>query len=392
MQIAANINTGTDETELSGLGVLQVLPRLNMGGAERSAVDIALAVARAGGRSFVASAGGDMTRELERAGVRHLALPLASKNPFRIRANGGRLADLVRQQGIDIVHARSRAPAWSARHAARSAGAHFITTVHGVYGEGSAFKRRYNRVMAEGERVIANSEFVARHLRAAYGLEDGRLVTIPRGIDEQYFDPARVRGDRMADLARRWRLPDGAMIVLMPGRVSRRKGQRHLIEALARLDRPDLLAVILGSSGEHRSYARELLELVRARGMEGRVRLVEDCPDMPAAYMLADVVVSAADKPEAFGRVLVEAQAMGRPVIATDHGGARETVLAGQTGWLLPPGDVAALAATIAEALALDTETRLAVAEAARHHVLEHYTLARMNGATLRLYRSLAGR
>ncbi|MCW5729802.1 MAG: glycosyltransferase family 4 protein [Alphaproteobacteria bacterium] len=392
MQIAANINTGTDETELSGLGVLQVLPRLDMGGAERSAVDIALAVARAGGRSFVASAGGDMTRELERAGVRHLALPLASKNPFRIRANGGRLADLVRQEGIDIVHARSRAPAWSARLAARSAGAHFVTTVHGVYGEGNAFKRRYNRVMAGGERVIANSEFVARHLRTAYGLEDGRLVTIPRGIDEQHFDPARVRGDRMADLARRWRLPDGAMIVLMPGRVSRRKGQRHLIEALARLDRTDLVAVILGSAGEHRAYARELLDLVRARGMEERVRLVEDCADMPAAYMLADVVVSAADKPEAFGRVMVEAQAMGRPVIATDHGGARETVLAGQTGWLLPPGDVEALAATIAEALTLDTETRLAVAEAARHHVLEHYTLARMNGATLRLYRSLVGR
>lgn len=392
MQNSANLSTGSGETELAGLGILQVLPRLDMGGAERSAIDIAVAVARAGGRSFVASAGGDMTRELDRAGVRHLPLPLASKNPFRIRANGGRLAELVRREAIDIVHARSRAPAWSARMAARMTGAHFVTTVHGVYDEGGAFKRFYNRVMAEGERVIANSEFVARHLRDVYGLREGRLVTIPRGIDEQHFDPARVRGDRMAELARRWRLPDDAFVVLMPGRISRRKGQRLLIEALARLGRPDLVAVIVGSSDEHRGYARELLAQVAQRGLEGRVRVVEDCADMPAAYMLADVVVSASEKPEAFGRVMVEAQAMGRPVIATDHGGAQETVLAGQTGWLLPPGDVDALAAAIGEALALDTETRLAVAEAARHHVLERYTLGRMSGATLGLYRAVAGR
>lgn len=379
-------NTSARTAECSGVSVLQVVPRLVAGGAERSAVDIAIALARAGGRSFVASAGGPMVRELERNGVHHVMLPVDRKNPLVMQANIGRLEQLIRAEGIGIVHARSRAPAWSAKFAASRSGVHFITTFHGIYDRRNPLKRWYNQVMARGERVIANSKFVAQHLQEVYRLPDHRVVTIPRGIDVRNFDPAAVRGERMADLARRWRLPDGATIVLMPARLTRRKGHRVLIDAISRTDRQDVFAVLLGSADGHAAYRGELLQLIAGRGLENRMRLVDHCNDMPAAYMLADVVVCASDLPETFGRVIVEAQAMGKPVIATDHGGARETLLAGQTGWLVPPADAASIAAALQQACDLDRDLRLAVAEAARAHVIEHFTLEQMCARTLAVY------
>jgi len=369
--------------------VLQVLPALVTGGVERSAVDVAAAVARAGWRALVASSGGPMVRELERAGARHFILPLDAKNPITLRRNVTRLAELVRAEGVDIVHARSRAPAWSARAAARRAGAHFVTTFHGTYGHRGLFKRRYNAIMLQGERVIANSAFIAEHIGEVYGAQGEKLITIPRGVDVQRFDPSRVSAERMIKLSTQWQLPDGASVILLPGRLTRWKGQAVLIEALARLKRDDYVALLVGDDQGRHAYRDELLELVRKLGLAGRVRLVGECRDMPVAYMLADVVVSASTDPEAFGRVAAEAQAMGRPVIATDHGGARETVLAGETGWLVPPGDAGALAGALAQALDLDADIRAAVAEAARAHIVDNFTVERMCNATLDLYAEL---
>lgn len=367
--------------------VLQVLPRLVTGGVERGTVDVAAALKAEGWTAIVASAGGPMVRELERAGAVHVTLPLASKNPFVIRANIERLASVIRRFGVDIVHARSRAPAWSARAAARRTGCHFVTTFHNAYGDGSPLKHRYNAVMASGERVIAISNFVGEHVASNYDVPPERLRVIPRGIDVNRFDPGKVQPERLIALMKAWRLPESAPLVLLPGRLTRWKGQLVLIDAIARLNRPELHTVILGSGNAR--YRRELEAAVERTGAAGNFRFIEDSPDMAVAYMLADVVVSASTAPEGFGRVVVEAQAMGRPVIATAHGGALETVRPGETGLLVPPGDAGAMAEAIAATLDLDAGTRLALARHQIAHVREHFSSALMTRRTLDVYEEL---
>jgi len=369
--------------------VLQVLPRLVSGGVERGTIEISAALAAAGWRSYVASAGGKMMHELSRHGGIHLALPLASKNPIVMRRNAARLAALIKEHGIDIVHARSRAPAWSAWMAARRTGRHFVTTFHNVYGDGTRLRRWYNSVMGRGERVIAISHFVAQHVAAVYGVPPERLRVIQRGVDLARFDPQRVSPERLIQLAKKWRLPDDRPIVMLPGRLTRWKGQLDLVAALAELGRRDLLCLVVGSDEGRPAYRQELERTIAARGLGEVFQLVEDCDDMPAALMLADVVVSASNRPEGFGRVIVEAQAMGRPVIATDHGGARETVLPDETGWLVPPREPQALAAAITEALALTPDERAIVAERATTHARTNFDNARMCSETLAVYREI---
>ncbi len=372
--------------------VLQVLPSLGVsGGVERSTIDLTVALVRHGWRALVASAGGPLEHEIRRAGGEHFTLPLDSKNPFRMASNVSRLAALIREQGVDMVHARSRAPAWSARAAAQRSGVLFVTTFHGTYGHAGALKRRYNRIMLQGERVIANSAFIGRHIQSVYGIDESRLVVIPRGVDITRFDPGTVSNERMIQLSTAWRVPDGRPIVLLPGRITRWKGQEVLIDALVKLGRTDVFALLIGDDERRPRYRAELLRKISTLGLEGQVRLVGPCRDMPAAYKLADVVVSASTDPEAFGRVAVEAQAMGRPVIATDHGGSRETVIPGATGWLVPPGDAAALAATLEKALSIGPAARAELAAEARRHVIEHFTVAHMTEPTIALYSDLLG-
>lgn len=370
--------------------VLQVLPALETGGVERTAVDVAAALAAAGVPSFIASAGGRMVREVERAGATHITLPLEAKNPISLRLNSRRLAAVIERHGIGLIHARSRAPAWSARAAAQRTRIPFVTTFAGTYGEDLPGKRLYNSIMASGDRVIANSHFIARHIAERYPQARGRLVTIPRGIDFNLFDPARVGAERVVHLSRQWRLPDGVPVVMLPGRLSRWKGQKVLIEAAAQVKTAEFLCLIVGDDQGRDGYRKELEREIRHRGLAGKVCVLDHCKDMAAAYMLADVVVSASIEPEAFGRIPVEAQAMGRPVIATDHGGAAETVRHGETGWLVPPGDAAALAAAIDAALGLDAATRADLAPYARAHAAATWSLDKMTAATLELYGDLA--
>ncbi|MCF4167731.1 glycosyltransferase family 4 protein [Zavarzinia compransoris] len=369
--------------------VLQVLPALGAGGVERTAVDVAAGLTAAGVETFVASEGGRMVHDLERVGARHITLPLATKNPLRIRANARRLAEAIDAHGIELVHARSRAPAWSARMAARNAGLPFVTTYAGTYNENFPGKRRYNAIMASGDVVIANSHFIAEHVRERYPRAVNRLVTIPRGIDIDLFDPSRVSPERVIAVARNWRLPDGPRVILMPGRLTRWKGQLFLLEALAKLGRRDIVCFIVGDDQGRRKYAREVEETVTRLDLGGVVRIVGHCRDMAAAYMLADVVVAPSLEPEAFGRIPVEGQAMGKPVVVTDHGGFRETVIPGETGLLVPPGDVDALARALGDALALDATARQALAGHARAHVADTWTVARMVRSTIVVYRGL---
>lgn len=368
--------------------VLQVLPSLVSGGAERGTVELAGALVAAGWTSYVASGGGPLEREIARAGATHLSLPLASKNPLVMRRNTVQLIRLIRRLGVDIVHARSRAPAWSACAAARATGRHFVTTFHNAYGARTALKRRYNSVMAQGDRVIAISDFVADHAASVYGVGRDRLRTIPRGVDLEIFDPNRVGAQRIINLACQWRLPDSLPVVMLPGRLTRWKGGLDFIAAIATLGRRDICCVLAGSEQRH-GFRRELEAAIRDNGLAGVFRIVDECRDMPAAYMLTDVVVSASRDPEGFGRIIVEAQAMGRPVVATDHGGARETIVPGTTGWIAPPCDPAAIAAAIGEALALAAHERRQLAERSIAHVAARYTSEAMCARTIRVYEEL---
>ncbi len=367
--------------------VLQVLPRLGAGGGvERGTVEIARAVVEAGGRALVASEGGPLVHDLTRARAEHFKIPAASKNPFVMAANIGRLARLIEAEKVDIVHARSRAPAWSAWAAARRTGTHFVTTFHGTYSHGNFLKRRYNSVMTRGERVIAISGFIAGHVRKIYGVPSERIRVVHRGVDLERFDPKLVTAERVAKLAGDWRLDDGLAVVMLPGRLTRWKGHGVFIDAVADLKRRDIRCLVVGSDQGRTGYRRELESMVHDKGLEEIVRIVDHCDDMPAAYMLTDVVVSASTDPEAFGRVVPEAQALGRPVIATGHGGARETVIENVTGWLTPPGDAAALAAAIEKALALPADQRVRLAAAAIANVTENFSKQAMSDKTLEIY------
>jgi glycosyltransferase involved in cell wall biosynthesis len=370
--------------------VLQVLPALVTGGVERGTVDIAEAVVQAGGRAIVVSAGGPMVTELTRAKAEHVTLPVDSKNPMVIYQNIRRLADLIAAENVDIVHARSRAPAWSAWRAAKATRRPFVTTFHGTYGHGNAVKRWYNSVMVRGERVIAISDFIAGHIRQLYGVPTNRIRVIPRGVDMARFDFDAVRRERVIDLAQRWRLPDGMPVVMLPGRLTRWKGQAVFIDAVERFvkqtGRRDIQCLLVGADQGRAGYRRELETEIEERDLGSIIHVIDDCNDMPAAYMLTDVVVSASTDPEAFGRVIVEAQALGRPVIATDHGGARETVLEGVTGWLVPPGDAEALARAIQLALSIDGEERRRLSARAVANIRANYTKALMCERTLAVY------
>ena len=365
-----------------------MVPSLVSGGVERGTVEVGSALVAAGWKSYVASAGGPMERELARAGVEHIRLPLTAKNPLAIRRNAAALADIIRRYKIDIVHARSRAPAWSAWRAAKKTQRRFVTTFHNVYGDKGALKHWYNSVMARGQRVIAISDFVAEHVASDYGVGPERLRTIPRGVDLHLFDPGRVNGDRVADLAAKWRVPDGFAVVMLPGRLTRWKGGLDLIEAVAKLGRHDVCCLLVGAE-QRAGFRKELEAAIVKHDLIGQFRIVEDCRDIAAAYVLADVVVSASTDPEGFGRTIVEAQAMGRPVIATDHGGARETIVPGNTGWLVPPGDTIALATAIDHALRLDPTARDAFAHRARAHIAHGFTREAMCARYIDVYEEL---
>lgn len=374
-----------------GAVVLQVVPRLDSGGVERGTVEMTEAIASSGGVALVASEGGSMVRAVMRAGGRHHELPLASKNPVRIWRNAAGLARLIREARVDIVHARSRAPAWSALLAARRTGTPFVTTYHAPYGEGLPGKRAYNAVMARGERVIAISAFIARLVTDRHGTDPSRVRVVPRGVDPALFDPGAVSPARVARLAGTWRLPDGARTVMLPGRLSRWKGQDVLIEAMALLADRQVCCVLVGPLEGRDAHARQLERRARQLGVADRLRFAGACNDMPAAFMLADVVVNASTEPEGFGRTVIEGQAMRRPVIATDHGGAAETVEDGVTGWRVSPRDPVALAAAIERALSLSDRERERLGEEARRSVLARYTTAAMQRATLGVYAELLG-
>ncbi len=382
--------------------ILQIIPELDTGGAELSTIEIAGAIEEAGGRAIVLTEGGRLVQRLRDTGAEVRFFPAATKSPIRLLWNAQRMARAIRRDHIDLIHARSRAPAWSALLAARIANVPFVTTYHGAYAERTALKRLYNSVMARGEAVIANSHYTADLIRMRYGTPSSRIHVIYRGVDERTFDPTRVAPARIEALRALWGIGAHERVVLQAARLTAWKGQRVLIEAARLLAAQDLLGdgvVILAGASQGRSgYCAALEQAIDDAGLAGRVRLVGHVDDMAAAFCTAHVAVIASTEPEAFGRTATEAQAMGTPAIATDIGAPPETVRiaprAGEqtaTGWLVPPADAEALAEAIAAALAQTPEERARMGVRARAHVTEAFSLEVMKRETLKVYDSLLG-
>lgn len=382
---------------LSGATILQVIPHLAAGGAERTTIEVTEALTAAGAKSLVASAGGRLEAELARAGGELIRIDtMPTKNPLAINANAGRLARIATERNVSLIHARSRAPAWSALWAARRTKLPFVTTYHGVYKAKGALKRLYNSVMARGDKVIANSDFTAAHIIREHPWAQGRIITIHRGVDIASFSPAAIAAERKAGLAASWGLPLGDdVVILLPARLTGWKGHREAIAAAALLRQqyPEGWRMIFVGDHQGRdAYLAELNGLISANDLGNRVHIVGHCADMPAALAVAGIVIAPSIEPEAFGRVAAEAGAMGVPAIGSSIGAQSEIILDGQTGYITPPADPPSLAAAIIRLIAMGPAGRRIMGETARNRVLERFTTSALQKATLSVYEGLTGR
>ncbi len=375
--------------------LLQVIPAFQSGGVEQTTLDIAAALTSLGGRALVASAGGRLEERLKAVGGVHVTMPLDSKNPAQMVLNGRRLARLIRAEGVSLVHVRSRAPAFSAIWAARRTGVPIVTTYHGVYNAGSSLKRWYNSIMTKGDLTIANSDFTRRHVMAEHGVPEDKVVSVPRGVDLRRFNPDVVEDQRLQALRADWGVaPDeNRLILLLAGRLTRWKGHLLIMQALARLKaetgQDQVLLIMAGDDQGRRAYVHELQAAITNHALQGSVKLVGHVTDMPAAYLVADAALAPSLEPEAFGRTAVEPQAMGRPVLAADHGAVQETVVDGETGWRVEPGDIGAWTLALKALLALEPEQRAAMGQAGRTRVCGLYALETMAERTLALYQKV---
>ncbi|NQY96557.1 MAG: glycosyltransferase family 4 protein [Henriciella sp.] len=380
--------------DLSGQTILQVIPDLSAGGAERTTVEMAEAITGAGGRALVASAGGRLEDALKVAGGELIQMNAASKNPLTIRKNTRLIEAIVADEKVSLIHARSRAPAWSAYVAAKRTETPFVTTYHGAYSGRSGLKKRYNSVMARGDLVIANSKWTAAHVMEIHETPADKIITIPRGVDFAAFDPENVSEERVQTLKLDWQIEagDARLIFVLPGRLTSWKGQSLAIDALGALDaaeRDRIHLVLAGDDQGRKGYVTELEDKIIHHKLGGTVSIVGHTTDMPAAYLAADVVVAPSTRPEAFGRVAAEASAMAKPVIVADHGGQRETVIEGETGTRAEPGSVPALTACIRTLANLRPEARDAMGRAGQAYVREHFSKKQLQTATINVYARL---
>ena len=384
---------------LAGRTILQILPALHSGGAERTCVDIAAALASEGARGLVAASGGRLVSELQAKGGLWAPFPAATKNPIEIMLNISRLTQILKMEQVNLIHARSRAPAWASYYAARRVGIKFVTTYHSSYAASSPIKLQYNSIMASGDMIIANSHYMARRIKELYPAAQDRVTVIPRGIDLSLFCPQQIEPARVQRLRDQWDVAPHERILLMPARLSARKGFETLIDAIKLLLSRGLakdLRVILAGDAHSKSFRKTLEAQLMREDLASFVRCVGHCEDMPAAYLAAACVVAPAIVPEAFGRVGVEAQAMGAPVIISDIGAASEIIPGSSrppaqmaTGWRVPPGNAEALASAIEEALSMRASARQSLAHYAREHVHKNFSIEKMQRATLDVYRSL---
>ncbi len=380
--------------------ILQIVPELDTGGAELSTIEIAEAIVAGGGRALVASEGGDMAAKIGSVGGELIFFPAASKSPWTIWRNARRLQRIVAEENVTLLHARSRAPAWSTYFAAQRTGLPFVTTYHGAYSEKNSLKKRYNEVMAKGDIVIANSKYTSELVQSRYGTPENRLHVIYRGLDPERYDPDAISSERVAKLRSQWNIKAGQRIVLNVARLTHWKGQPVIIEAAQKLKSQgkleNVVFVFAGSHQKHAHYETTLRQKISDSGLNEHFRFAGHVNDVPAALAAAYLSVVASTQPEAFGRAAAEAQAMMCPVISTNIGAPPETVRAqphhpadATTGWLIPPSDSSALANAISEALALTPKAHLAIGSRGRAHVAQNFSLDGMKLKTLEVYDAL---
>ena len=379
--------------------ILHVIPQLHSGGAERTVLELARAIAARGDAVTIATQGGRMDEKAVLSGAAIVKLPMASRNLLTIGKNIRHLARLVTAQRIDLIHAHSRAPAWSAFFAARHTRVPLVTSYHGVYTENSRAKALYNSVMARGARVICHSRFTEGLVRARYPALHPDIRVISLGCEIDRFDRAQVAPARRRKLAKAWGLENiHVPLIVKVARLTALKGHDTVIDALhARAMRgQEFVALLIGSATRSTACEVRLRQKIKRLALGNKIRLVGDCEDVPAALSLADLAIIASTRPESFGLAAIEAQAASVPVIVTDLGAARETVKAAplcregsRTGWLVPPGNAAALAEAIDAALCLPPGERRAMGERARSFVSRHFPLPAMSTATLALYDEL---
>jgi len=369
--------------------IIQIIPELGPGGAEQGCIDMASELVKAKARAIVISNGGNRISDLLRNGGEYIKMPVHSKNPLVMLLNIFRIRRVIKKFNADIVHVRSRAPAWSALFACKNTKAYYMATCHAPYNIAHKIKRFYNSSIMRAEKIIAISHHVENYIKSNYNIDDSKITMIHRGIDITRFNPSAVTAERLVTQEKKWRIPDGASVIMMPGRITRWKGHSVLIKAMALINNPDIFCVLIGSDQGRSEYSKELHALIKEYNLENRVRIIDHCSDMPAAYMLSTVIVSASTDPEGFGRIPVEAQAMGKPIVATDHGGAKETIIRGETGWLIPPNDPESLASSINEALFMNDEQRAMLASRAINNVETNLTKDIMADKTMAVYTEL---
>ncbi|ACT57765.1 glycosyltransferase family 4 protein [Hirschia baltica] len=378
--------------DLSGKTILQVIPDLAAGGAERTTVEVAEAIVNAGGRALIASAGGRLETELKAVGgelVRRESLP--SKNPIKIFQNAGWLQQIISKENVSLIHARSRAPAWSAYWASKATHIPFVTTYHGAYNAKSALKHWYNSVMARGNIVIANSAFIAEHVAITYPKAANRVVTIPRGVDLKAFTKSTISQTQRDAIIESWfsgTKPD-LPIILLPGRLTGWKGQKIAIQAMTQLAQngnKDWILILAGDDQGRTEYTSELRSMIDRESLSEHIKIVGHCSDIPAAMDISDIVLAPSQEAEAFGRVAAEAGALELPTIVSDLGGQRETVIEGVTGFRVKAGDINALSRAIQKALQMPIEQRQIMGKKAALHIQSNFTTANLQAMTLGVY------
>ena len=370
--------------------ILQVLPELEMGGVEIGTVEIAEALTHHGIKNFVASKGGRLTHDLEKLSVPHFTLNLKTKNPFKVWRNAKKLEDIIKENGINIVHARSRAPAWSAYWATKKAGAHFVTTYHGTYGLGPwGIKKLYNRVMTYGERVIAISTHIKKHLIANYIIDQDKIRLVHRCVNIMRFNPDVITQARKINMIEEYNIPEDKTVILLGGRITHWKGQHVLLKALAKMKNQNFYCIIAGDDQGRKDYLDYLKHLADKLGLSSRVCFHGKVLDMPALMSVASVIVSAAIEPEAFGRISVEGQAMGKVVIASDIGGSLDTIQDGVNGKLFKSNNPIALAQALDWALNLSDKDRQKIVDAGFKNIKENFTKEIMCDKTIAVYKEL---
>jgi len=380
----------------SKIKVLQVIPKLGYGGAETGCYDIAHYLAEKDCGSFIATSGGELLKFVKKDKVKVFRLPVHSKNPILIIFNTIILSILILINNIKIVHARSRAPAWACYLSCLLTRRNFVTTFHGTYNFESNLKKFYNSIMLRSKLTIAGSNFIFNHINENYSKYLNRkkkLRVIFRGINIDYYNQKNISILKQEKIKKEWGLSQDKFTILMPGRLTYWKGQEKLIEALNILiedyNNSNFQAVVLGSDQGRKVYKKKLIDLVQRYRLSQKVKFINHCKEMPLAYSLADVVISASIEPEAFGRVSVEAQAMGKPIIASDLGGSKETILKGKSGFLYKHDDPRQLAKALNTVIELDQDALNSIGNEGRKNVTKKFDVEAMCDSTLREYKKL---